>query len=544
MFILSTMIFSLMLQVTIPAVFGVEEQDMLEGDALVINADWLQTEPVSFNGHDIGNDRKYERLSIDHGGQGMQEFINHGEVAYDEDEDIHVYMATMTFLESYVFYTDVMIDDAYTHYTSTTNREWLKLKTFRTWFFGYYKDDIQYEEYDLSYRSIHIQGVNTHEYDGNLKISAIVTPNLAVQEGGYMTIKGQEFYIPDINIYLSEAKLVDRYYGTCDDPQNFYTKNDDVIEIRKENIDSLHVSGESSGTRDDIEDDCDDGLEKDWTNTGSTPEKMIDWAGMHDIRRTYGVTYTSSQVGQAFACTPTVGSIWDQPEDLNDADDIFEFLIPIRIKPNIFYDKEDFDINHAYLYVDRYKEDILPEWGLCDIKEVYTESRDRIIGLGVQNIFAMMDLEFEVTMLMAVVPTGEEGEEILEDPEVYQGDIVWDNAIGGTTDAQAPVAQPENWWNTFWDDLGMGLDEWGDWWKDGIDEIWDEWFDWWDQWTPDLLMNWWEKYWWIIVIIAVVIVIALGAYILGPLILKKKSMKYAEKRILHITGKNPNNIHR
>ena len=541
LFILSSMISSLMLQNTVPIVYGQTdtEQDFLGDNALLINSDWLQTEPVSFNGIDIGDDRKYERLSIDHGGQGMQEFINHGEVAYDEDEDIHVYMATMTFLESYVIYTDVMIDDAYDHYTGTSNREWLKLKTFRTWFLGYYRDDIEYEEYDLSYSNIHINNMDPHEYDGNLQISAIVTPNLAVQEGGYMTIEGQEFYIPDIQIYISESKLVDRTYGVCDDPQNFYTENDNVIEVRKENLEDLAIHGESDN---DAEDATGDGRYKDWTNVGSTPDEMINWAGMHDIRRTYGVTYTSGVIGQAFASTPTIGSIWDQPEDLNDADDVFDFNVPVRIKPNIFYDKEDFDINHAYLYVDRFKEWFLPEWGLCDVKEVYTESRDRIIGLGVQNIFAMMDFEFEVTMLMAVVPTGEEGVEVLEDPEIEQGDIIWDNALGGVTDARSPVSQPDNWWTELLDNLGDFPDI-LDWLQDGMAGLLDGWDDWWDDWLTSLT-NWWQKYWWIIAAIALVIIVILGAYLLGPSILRKKGTKYVNHRIPYTGNINSNYTHR
>lgn len=522
--LISTMVSTFTIQFAIPFAIAAEEEDFLSGDALIINSDWIETEPVSFNGHDIGDDRKYGRLSIDHGGQGMTEFINHGEVAYDEEEDIHVYMATMTFLESYVVYTDVMIDDAYDHGTGTTSREWLKLKTFRTWFYGYYKDGIQYEEYDVSYKSIRIHSVNTHEYDGNLRIYARVRPNLAVEEGGYMTINGHQFYIPDIRVYLSEAKLVDRRYGVCDDATNLYTYNDDVIEIRKEDLQDLSTPGDGSSTKNGIEDDCGSGWEKDWTGEGTTPEKMTRWGGLHNIRRTYGVTYTSGQVGQAFACTPTVGSVWDQPEDLNDYDEEFEFLVPIRIKPNLFYDKEDFDINHAYLYVDRYKEDWLPEWGLCDMKEVYTESRDRIVGLGVQNIFAMMDFEFEVTMLMAVVPTGEEGEEILEDPEVYQGDIIWDNAIGGTTEAHAPIAQPENWWTDFWEDFDLGLD---DFW-DRIDDWWDEVFDWWDQWTPEAFMGWWKQFWWVIVLIAIAVVAILGLYLFWPRIARGTAKGYGE----------------
>lgn len=503
---------------------GQEETTATIGDqAFIINPDWLSVQATEFNGKPLDYTGKQDRLNIDIGGYGMTNFINHGEVAYDKETDTHVYMAEMDFPVWAVVYTDCMITDVYPNYiTDTKSHEWLELTTMQHWAGGVrqFWGDINHNTYDVTYNRIGTGVVDTQEYDGNLRLNVIINPDLPIDEGGVIYINGVEFNVPNIRVFIESANLIERSYGVCDDPQNFYTENDGVIEVRKENL----VNTDFSQGKSSAKDECGAGLDHNYPDNmpyagRTTAEDEISWAGVHDITRFYGVTYTTNDIGQAFASSPAVGTTWSRSDDLNDYDEIFNFDTHIRIKPNMFYDMERFDIRHTYLYVDRYKETVFPDYGLCDIKDEYVDTHTRIIGLGVQNIFIKMEYNFKVTMLLAIQPTSEEGQDILEDPEVYQGDIIWDNTIGGTTDAKATVAQPSGWgtdladsWNKFWSDTGAWFDDQLNWLKDMAEQMADEWYDWWDN-LPNILSDWWQNYWWILVIIAVAFFVIIGFFL-------------------------------
>ncbi len=504
--------------------------------AFIINSDWLAVSVDEFNGQPLDYTGKLGRLNIDVGGYGMTNFVNHGEIAFDAETETHVYMAEMNFPVSVVIYTDAMIDDVYPdHYTGTGDEEWLALKTFRTWFFSYYQGDINYNTYDVTYSNIYTGAIDTHEYDGNLRLKAIISPDLPIEEGGTITINGAAFKVPNIRVFIESVDLIERTYGVADDPQNFYTDNDGVIEVRKEDLMSLDFSSGSSGAKSQAGDGLDGNHATPYEGRTTARDK-IRWAGVHNRVRYYGVTYTAGQVGQAYASSPTVGSTWSRSDDLNDYDEVFEFDSHIRIKPNIFYDMERFDVRHTYLYVDRYKESFLPEYGLCDIKDEYVKTKTRIIGLGVQNIFIKMKFNFKVTMLLAVQPTSEEGEKILEDPEVYQGDIIWDNSIGGITDAKASVAEPRTWatdiadsWDKFWSDTGAWIDDQLDWLKGMSEDMADNWYDWWDN-LPNALMDWIKQFWWVILLGIAIVVIILGFYLFYPRLAKGTVKAYKEHK--------------
>ncbi|MFX0076656.1 MAG: hypothetical protein ACFE96_14530 [Candidatus Hermodarchaeota archaeon] len=528
-----------------------ETSGEIADQAFIINPDWLSVQATEFGGQSFDYTGKLDRLTVDIGGYGMSNFINHGEIAYDSETETHVYMAEMIFPVSVVMYTDCMITDVYPdYYTYTSNHEWLKLKTFRTWFFGAYKDGIVTNEYEVKYKNIATGSIDSQEYDGNLRLKAEITPDLPIEEGGTITINGATFNVPDIRVFIESANMVERSYGVCDDPQNFYTDNDGVIEVRKEDLTDLDYSHNSGEAKD----QCGDGLESNHAvpyEGKTTAKDEIRWSGVHDRERYYGVTYTSDDIGQSFASSPSVGTTWSRADDLSDYDEVFEFDVHTRIKPNIFYDMERFELRYSYLLVDRYEEILWPEYGLCEIREQCVDTRTRIIGLGVQNLFIKMKYELKATMLLSIQPTSEEGESILEDPEVYQGDILWDNTIGGTTDAKATVTSPRTWIDDIadtWSDLFGGAFDYLDHWLNTIWDGWDDFIDWgkgfWDNLIPSI-SDWLSQNLWIILIgIALIVGVALLIYFL-PRIMKGTAQAYGEHKRQRIeTERYRQNQHR
>jgi len=492
--------------------------------AIILNSDWLSASIVSFNGQPLDYTGKLGRLNLDVGGYGMKDFVNHGEIAYDKESETRIYMAEMNFIVSDVLYTDCMIDDVYPDRgESRTSKEWLELTTMQHWMNGYRPlwGDIDNDKYSIEYNRISTGVIDSHEYDGPVRMQLIISPDLPIKDGDTIEIQGSTFLVPDIRIFIENVEMIERTYGVCDDPINLYSETEGIIHIRKEDISSTSISQGKSAA----EGQCGDGLEKTYPDTmpyagKTTAEDEIDWAGVKNREIIYGVTHTSGSMGQSFASSPTIGSVWSRTDDYNDADDIFEFDTHIRIKPNIFYDMERFDLRHTYLYVDRYKEVIFPDYGLCDIKNEYVDTITRIVGLGVQNIFIKMKYQVKVTMLLAVQPTSEEGENILEDPEIMQGDIIWDNTIGGTTDAKATVVQPRG-WNTDIEDWFTGIGDWLDDMIDGLDE-------WWDDLLSDIFSDWFEQYWWIILLGIIIVVIVVGFFLFYPRLAKGTARAYGE----------------
>jgi hypothetical protein len=422
-------------------VFAQDQNIVFADQDFIVNADWFSATPIEYNGEPLEEGNRKDTLVIVEGGEGMQDFVDHGEIGYDEDEDAHVYLAEMVFPFSIALYTDADIEDVYTWTSNRESFEWLELRTY----LNVYDDNPHKENYKVRWNTIGVSNFDSNEYNGAIKMTTAIQPNLAVQKGDTITMKGAEFTIPDLEIFTSKVVVTERTYGVCDDAQNFYSSEQAPTPIKKQD---LPDSFASTVGRSDAGGECGDGYNDATENEQRAKPLLLD-AGIHKRQIIRGVTYTTGGLGQGFASAPPKGTTWGFTDDQNDDKDTFDFFIPIKLRPNSFYDIETFNIRHKKLWVDRHKE----AWyealvgfrhGVFDTADEYTEKVKRTIGLGVQNIFLKMSMEAHVSILMSVHPEGVESESVLEDPENYASDILWDNTIWGQTEAQVTITEGED----------------------------------------------------------------------------------------------------
>ena len=294
---------------------------------IVVNQSWFSASPVSYNGHALDASYRYDRLNVHEGGEGMTNFINHGRIAYDEDNGTAVYLAEMTFPFYTSIFTDCAIDDIYDHHTEDVEKEWLRLITYTNW--GA-RDGQKNEYYNAKWKNIVIDEYHSHEYDGSVKITTQVRPNLPIKEGDTIMIGGTEFRIPDIDIYVNKIVVADRKIGVADDPnQNFYTSEVNMIPVETSSVETS-VQDDGRAAHAAAVDDCGDGYTK-RNDEDYDAQWHIAQAGTNIADIKYGVTYTSGEVAQSFVSSASVGQTWGFTDDLNPAEDIFDFNIPIRI---------------------------------------------------------------------------------------------------------------------------------------------------------------------------------------------------------------------
>lgn len=135
------------------------------------------------------------------------------------------------------------------------------------------------------------------------------------------------------------------------------------------------------------------------------------------------------KTGQSFLAAEPVGVDWDNIQSTSS----FTFNVPMRIKPEVTYARQDVETRWARLLWD-YEDAIFSYAGVWVDSGPISQVSQRYPSVHVTNRYIHQEYDVEVNFIATMAFDPELGGHLLEDPFVMSGDFIWDESLFGTSD--------------------------------------------------------------------------------------------------------------
>ncbi|MFX1502032.1 MAG: hypothetical protein ACFFDH_13800 [Promethearchaeota archaeon] len=365
----------------------------VQGYTPTIRADWLYITTGTFQDN---SPHGYEKnIKISSGGIDLLSFENLGIISYSDDEVL--YKARTEYGFEITAHTDSGFNDIYPYINLNKQfSEWF-LKVSRKYCFDYETTD-----YNVKWNSIDLGPKNEHNYDGVIPVSVGIRD--IIGNTGTISLNGQTFETPSYVADIVRTKVTSVRLGEVGGYEDQFIMND-----------------VSEGTVHFQE------LDDDFTASES---KIIAYLNTANLGWTAGSIQRGQTLQQAVVGGAQTGTEYSNPT----SSDLYTFYLDTRLQPQVYEMVQYNTIRYAHVKYGA-------EWcwsGLWEVLEgpAAKAAPKRITAVHVDNQVIHWEFEVIVDYYATVESTAELTQAILDDPFLYQGDMVWDVGFTGDYDVE------------------------------------------------------------------------------------------------------------